>query len=153
MKKIILILIIPAIFLTTCKKKDEFVESNTILQQWTNAIEKLNYRTYARFEAYPKSEPVFREIYRDFYFADLMVVNVEDPDQERKFKDGSGNSFIKRNVMFECAEVNRKTKKYMVVVRGDVDFIKFIEGPRENEGWLMWNRNLIRVNQQAGEEK
>ncbi|HOD16799.1 MAG TPA: hypothetical protein PKI31_18935 [Spirochaetota bacterium] len=139
------LLVLLFLALATCKKEKKFVEPEYVFARWARAIEELNYRDYAACEAYPKSEGVFREIYRETYYADLMVTGVEKPDEKKVAVDRDGNSFIKRNVMFECNEIRRAGRRPIRVLRGDVDFIKFVSGEREKQGWMMWNRRIVRV--------
>jgi hypothetical protein len=131
--------------LVTCKKEKKFVEPDLVFARWARAIESLNYREYTTCEAYPKSEGVFREMFRDAYYADLMVTEVEKLDEKKVTVDRDGNSYIKRNVQFECSEVRRAGRRPIRVLRGDVDFIRFVSGEREKEGWMMWNRKIVRV--------
>jgi hypothetical protein len=129
----------------TCKKEKKFVEPEYVFARWSKAIEALHYSDYAACEAYPKSEGVFREMYRDSYYADLMVTEVGKPDEKKVSVDRDGNSYVKRNVQFECSEVRRANRRHTRVLRGDVDFIKFVSGEREKQGWMMWNRRIVRV--------
>jgi hypothetical protein len=138
-------MLILTLFLVTCKKEKKFADPEYIFSKWSRAIELLNYPEYAVCEAYPKSEGVFREIYRDTYYSDLMVVDVEKLDENNIEKDHNGKKYIKRNVQFECTEVRRRDKKPVRVLRGDVDFIKFVEPDTNKRGWLMWNRKIIRI--------
>ena len=146
MKKLIIIFILPLCILISCKEKERFVEPEFLLAQWVKATEKLNYKIYRKYEAFPKSEVVFREIYRETYYADPLIIKVEEFDEDKTYKDTKGNLFYKRNVMFECSEVYRKSKKYIRVVKGDVSLIRYVDYKKAKGGWLMWNRNIIRVN-------
>ena len=85
--------------LVACKKEKKFVEPEYVFARWAKAIEALNYHDYAACEAYPKSEGVFREMFRDTYYADLMVTEVEKLDEKKIAVDRDGNSYIKRNVL------------------------------------------------------
>jgi hypothetical protein len=139
-----LLLLLP-LAAVTCKKEKKFVEPEYVFARWTKAIENMNYREYAACEAYPKEEGVFREMYRETYYTDLMVTEVEKLDEKKVKVDRDGNSYIKRNVQFECSEVRRANRRNLRVLRGDVDFIKFVSGDREKQGWMMWNRRIVRV--------
>ena len=139
-----LILLLP-LAAVTCKKEKKFVDPEYVFARWAKAIESLNYREYASCEAYPKEESVFREMFRETYYADLMVTEVEKLDEGKVSSDRDGNRYIKRNVQFECSEVRRANRRHVRVLRGDVDFIKFVSGDREKQGWLMWNRRIVRV--------
>jgi len=144
MKRSLYILLVILLAVISCKKEKKFAEPEYIFSKWARSIETFNYIDYASCEAYPKSEPVFRDMYRENYYTDLMVKEIEKFDEKKVKMDGKGDSFISRNVQFECTEIRRKDKKPVRVLRGDVDFIKFIDGDRTKQGWLMWNRKIIR---------
>ena len=143
MKKIIALLLL-LFFLYSCKEKERFAEPEIILNKWSKATETLNYEDYRKCEAYPREKAVFNEIYKDYYFSQVTVTKIEDLDKHDIKKDFEGNSFIKRNVFFQCAEFDRQTQKKRQSVKGEVFFIKFTDSAREKEGWLMANRTIIR---------
>ena len=145
MKQSIYLILIILFVIVSCKKEKKFAEPEYIFLKWSRAIEAFNYTDYKACEAYPKSEPVFREIYKETYFTDLMVTEIERLDENKVQKDSKGNSYLSRNVRFECAEVRRRDKKPIGILRGDVDFVKFNDGERAQKGWLMWNRKIIRI--------
>jgi hypothetical protein len=145
MKKYALLLaLLIALVAAGCKKEKKFMEPDFIFAKWARAIESLNYSEYASCEAYPKSEGVFREMFRETYYVDLMVTDVEKLDEKNILK-ARGVSYMKRNVRFECTEVRRRDRRPQRVLRGDVDFIKFLDSSRAKQGWLMWNRKIIRI--------
>jgi len=143
MKKIIALLFLLSL-LYACKEKEKFVEADIILDKWSKASETLNYEEYKKCEAYPKEKAVFNEIYKDHYFSKAVVRKAEDLDEHDIKTDFEGNSFIKRNVFFECIEFDRQTQKERQSVKGEVFLIKFVDSAREKEGWLMANRTIIR---------
>ncbi len=145
MKKYLCLPILLTIVVLGCKKEKKFIEPDYIFAKWARAIDTLNYADYRSCEAYPKSETVFHEMFRDTYYADLMVTGVEKLDEKKVRKDTNGASYLVRNVQFECTEVRRKDRKAVRLLRGDVDFIKYIDGDRQKQGWLMWNRKIIRI--------
>lgn len=145
MKQYLILLLVPALLLASCGKEKKFTAPEAVFAKWSRAIERLNYAEYASCEAYPKSEGVFREMFRDSYYADLMVTEVEKLDEQEVLKDHQGDSYIKRNVQFECNEIRRKDRKPVRLLRGDVDFVRYTDGDRKARGWLMWNRKIIRV--------
>jgi hypothetical protein len=147
LRKIIIISIVSVIcFIFSCSKKEIDMQPGYVLQKWSRAIEKMDYGNYAKCEAYPKSDSVFREIYRDDYFTDIMAVDIEEPDLEKITIDHEGNSYIQRNVKFEGSAVKRNTGKPYQVVSGDAVFIKFKDGKRSSDGWLIFNRTIARIN-------
>lgn len=129
----------------SCKKKEKFIEPETVLRKWMNAIEKLNYKAYRECEAYPKSRELFRELYKEYYLIDLYMGKIEELDPENIKKDAGNNQYLKRNVSFTVKAINRKSGKMGYTIKGDVDFIRFLEGERRDHGWLMLNRTLIRI--------
>lgn len=143
-KYICVILLLSAVFVC-CKKEKKFLEPDIIFSKWARAIDTLNYADYRSCEAFPKSEPVFREMFRETYYADLMVTGVEKFDEKKIKKDAGGASYLGRNVQFECTETRRRDRKAVRVLRGDVDFIRYVDGDRTKQGWLMWNRKIIRI--------
>ncbi len=145
MRTLILILTVFLCGNISCKKKENFTEPETVLRKWMNAIEKLNYPAYRECEAYPKSRELFRELYKEYYLTDLYMGKIEDLDPEDIKKDAAHNSYLKRNVTFTVKEINRRNGKKGHIIRGDVDFFRFLEGNRRDDGWLMTNRTLIRI--------
>ena len=129
----------------SCKKEKKFTEPDHILRKWSNATETLNYTEYRKCEAYPKELPVFRELYRDRYLAEVTISKIEDLDEKNVQKDHEDKPYIFRRVYFDCVEVQRSTRRPVNTIRGDVMFIKFIDSTRKNEGWLMSNRTLMKI--------
>jgi hypothetical protein len=58
--------------------------------------------------------------------------------------DFEGYKFNHRMLYFECKRISRETGKTVENMKGEVEFIKYIEGSKTNKGWLMHNRTLIR---------
>ncbi len=131
--------------LISCKDESRFVEPNYVLRKWASAIQQMNYREYAECEAHPKSEAVFREMYREYYLADLMATEVDDAGDAEEMKDAEGLRYARRHLEFEAAIVQRKTGTRNGLIRGSAEFIKYIDGRRAKEGWLLSNRTLIHV--------
>jgi hypothetical protein len=115
------------------------------------AVKNLNYQAYRECEAYPKSRELFREMYKEYYLVDLFMGKIEDLDREDIKKGPNNTRYLKRNVSFTVKTVNRKNAKTGYTIRGDVDFIRFLEGARSDDGWLMSNRSLIRINNERKE--
>ena len=130
----------------SCKKKEKIPEPGYVLEKWSNAIKDFNYSNYCKCEAYPRSDAVFREMYKNEYFTDIAITSVEDVDYDKIEKDYDGNSYIKCSVTFEGTSVKRKYDKPFQAIRGDVLFIKFLDGERQKDGWLISNRSILRIN-------
>lgn len=143
---IVILVSIMVISLDSCKKEEKIPEPVFVLKKWGRALEELNYRLYCQCEAYPKEVPVFRDMYKEYYIIDLMALEVEDENKEDIRKDYNNNPYLYRMVTFEGTAVKRDTKKPYQLIRGDAVFIKFLEGERKNDGWLMSNRTITRVN-------
>lgn len=129
----------------SCAKKDKDPEPAYVLQKWAKSIEKLDYNNYSKCEAYPKSEGVFFEIYKEDYYTDLTIIDVEDPDKDNIRKDYKGNSYLSCNAIFEAAAVKRGKNISYQNVSGDVEFFKFLDGEKSKNGWLISNRTITRV--------
>ncbi len=145
MKKIIILALMAMPLLLSCKEPPEFEEPSRVLAKWALAIKQLNHSLYRSCEAFPKQAAVFAEIYRDFYYDDLTVIESERKDSGEQQKDHEGNLFRSREVSFECYVVSRKTGKRVRKMNGSVSMIKYSE-KRSSEGWLMFNRTLTEVN-------
>lgn len=145
MKRSLVLLAAVILLFASCKKEKKFIEPEIVFAKWSRAIAGLNYPEYASCEAFPKSEGVFREMYRDAYYGDLMVTDIEKLDEGNVLTDRDGNTYIKRNVQFECVEIRRRDRRPVRLLRGDVDFIKYTEGDRARLGWRMWNRQIVRI--------
>ncbi len=132
--------------LDSCKKEKKTPEPVYVLKKWGMALEELNYRLYCQCEAYPKDVSVFRDMYKDYYIVDIMAIEVEDEDKEDVRRDYKNDPYLYRAVTFEGTAVKRETKKPYQLIRGDAVFIKFLDGERKNDGWLMSNRTITRTN-------
>ncbi len=146
MKKTVFVLFAAlTLIVFSCKDEGRFVEPNFILTKWAGAIRNLNYRDYAACEANPKSEATFREMYRSYYVVDLMATDIEDPESNKTKTDQAGNRYRHRSLEFEGTIINRETGKETGVLRGNAMFVKFLDGKRSRDGWLLSNRTLIHV--------
>lgn len=130
---------------TACTDKSRFVEPDFILRKWSRAIEEMNYKDYASCEAYPKEEGVFREMYREYYPVDLHTVKLDDHNEKDVKTDFEKNRYVKRIVYFEGSLVDRKLRRVTELIKGDALFIRFLDGKRERDGWLLSNRTIMRM--------
>ena len=140
--KLLHIIFVIVFLLLSCKSKEKFPEPGTVLQKWAHAIKQLNYALYKRCEKEPKTAPVFIAMYKPYYIKDIMVISVEDLKKSNTKNDDDGK-YVLRKVEFECTQVNRSTKRSFGIIRGTMDFVKYIDGHRKRDGWLMWNRTLV----------
>jgi len=145
MKRLSVIIICTALACAGCSKKEQDTVLQKLLDRWARSTRELNYREYVKSEAVPRSSQVFREMYRHYYLADIMVMESDDPESAAERKGPDGMNILAREVNFECTEVQRNTSKPSSLVRGNVTVIRFTEGERKNDGWLLWNRSIVRI--------
>lgn len=142
--KILTALLVIALFgIISCKEKKAFVDPAFVFMKWSSAVKNLNYNDYTECEAFPKDEIVFRELYNDFYFADLLIRELGEYKESDVRSDVEGNKYNIRKVYFECKRIERKTGRAVQEMKGDIEFISYISGPKLNKGWLMYNRTII----------
>lgn len=127
----------------SCKEKKAFVDPAYVFMKWSSAVKNLNYKDYSECEAFPKDEIVFRELYTDFYYADLLIRELGKYDENNSGSDVDGYKYNVRKVYFECKRVERRTDRAVQEMKGDIEFINYINGPNLNKGWLMYNRTII----------
>jgi hypothetical protein len=127
----------------SCKEKKAFVDPAYVLMKWSGAVKNLNYKEYSECEAFPKDEMVFHELYGDFYYADLLIRELGEYNANDVRSDVEGYKYNLRKVYFECKRIERKTGRAVQEMKGDIEFINYINGSKVNKGWLMYNRTII----------
>jgi len=132
--------------LGSCRKQEIFVDPAYIFLKWSSAVKNLNYKDYSECEAYPKDEFAFRDLYGDHYLADLVIRNLGEFNEKNTKLDAAGYEYKYRQVYFECLRIKRKTGRPVQKMKGDVEFINYIDGPKKDKGWLMFNRTIINTN-------
>ncbi len=142
-KNVVVMLILLMFFALSCKEKKAFVDPAYVFMKWSSAVKNLNYKEYAECEAFPKDEIVFRELYTDFYYSDLIIRELGKLNENDTGSDIDGFKYNIRKVYFECRRVERKTGRAVQEMKGDIEFINYINGPKLNKGWLMYNRTII----------
>jgi hypothetical protein len=125
-------LMFAAVFIS-CSGKKDFSSEQGILSAWATAAKNRDNGAYSRVSAYPRTQDQFNEMYRDYYFADIVVVDVSG--ESDPVKDAAGKSFVKKEISFTGYSVNRKDNKRSPMT-GKVDLIKFKDGT----AWLVANR-------------
>ena len=130
---------------SSCKRQEPFVDPAYIFLKWSGAVKALNYKDYSECEAFPKDQDVFRNLYRDYYYSDLIIRDMGKFNENDIKTDFEGYKFNHRMLYFECKRISRETGKTVENMKGEVEFIKYIEGSKTNKGWLMHNRTLIRT--------
>ena len=143
-KKVVTVSLIFAFSLIiSCKEKKAFVDPAYVFLKWSSAVKNLNYTEYSECEAFPKDDIVFRELYTDFYYADLLIRELGKYNENDSKSDVDGYKYKFRKIYFECKRVERKTGRAVQDMKGDIEFINYINGPKVNKGWLMYNRTII----------
>lgn len=137
------LLVLVLSIMISCKEKKAFVDPAFVFMKWSAAVKNLNYQAYSECEAFPKDEIVFRELYGDFYFTDLIIRELGEFKESDIRSDIEGNKYNFRKVYFECKRIERKTGRAVQEMKGDIEFISYISGPKLNKGWLMYNRTII----------
>jgi len=136
-------LVLTFAFILSCKEKKAFVDPVYVFMKWSSAVKNLNYREYGECEAFPKDEIVFRELYGDYYYADLLIKELGTYNENDIKNDLDGSRYNLRKVYFECKRIERRTGRAVQEMKGDIEFINYINGPKVNKGWLMYNRTII----------
>lgn len=145
-KFIVAVLILSIAFVAvSCKKDDIFVDPAYVFLKWTHALKELGYDDYSRCEAYPKTADVFRQLYSDYYYKDLVTREIGEYNENDIKRDIDGNRYTHRMVYFECKRIDRKTDKSIESMKGEVEFIRYLDEPGSSRGWLMYNRTIIRT--------
>jgi len=129
----------------SCKKQEPFVDAAFVFLKWASAVKNLNYKDYSECEAFPKDQDVCKTLYKDFYYSDLITRNIEQFHEGQYKTDIEGYKYNYKNVYFECKRVARESGKVIENMKGEVEFIKYINGPKVDKGWLMHNRTFIRI--------
>ena len=142
-KNIILLTVFILLVISSCKRNDIFVDPAYIFLKWSSAVRNLNYKAYSECEAFQKDEAVFRDLYGDYFIADLIIRNMGEFNSKDVKQDIVGYEYVHRRVYFECVRINRKTGRPVQNMKGDVEFINYIGGPKKDRGWLMFNRTII----------
>ncbi|HOP64243.1 MAG TPA: hypothetical protein PK358_11025 [Spirochaetota bacterium] len=133
------------ILFSSCKRHEPFVDPAYVFLKWSAAVKNLNYKDYSECEAFPKDQDVFRELYREYYYADLITRDMGSFNENDVKGDFEGRTFNYRMLYFECNRVSRETGEKVEIMKGEVEFIKYLKGADEKRGWLMYNRTFIRT--------
>jgi hypothetical protein len=133
------------IFAASCKKDDVFIDPAYIFMRWSYAVRVLDYAKYSSCEAFPKSPDVFRELYGKYYYADLITRDLGEYNPADVRTDIDGKRYTRRMVYFECNRVERKSEKKVEAMKGEVEFIQYMDEPGVRRGWLMYSRTIIRL--------
>lgn len=119
--------------IVSCSSKKDFSAEQSLLGVWANAAKNRDLASYTRISAYPRSAEQFNEMYRDYYFSDIVVVDVSG--ESDSLKDSGGQSYVKKEISFTGYSVNRKDAKRSPMT-GKVDLVKFSGGT----SWLVSSR-------------
>ncbi|HPS58978.1 MAG TPA: hypothetical protein PK514_12810 [Spirochaetota bacterium] len=138
------VLIALAVFSGSCKNDDIFVDPAYVFMKWSHAVKVLDYTKYSSCEAFPKSADVFRELYSKYYYADLITRDLGEYNPGDVRTDIDGKKYTHRMVYFECDRIERRTAKTVESMKGEVEFIQYVDEPGSRRGWLMYSRTIIR---------
>jgi hypothetical protein len=139
MKKLVLTLLSFVLFAAIgCSHKKEYSSEQGFLNAWGTAIKNRDYSLYSKYEAYPKTVDQFNEIYRDYYFSDINVIDIGSPSDPLKNSDNE--MYIKKEASISGFVVSRKDQKKFPFT-GKIDFIS-----RESrkDVWMIANRIIVR---------
>jgi len=139
--------IIAIIMFSGCTEKKDFSEPAGVINNWADAIKKLDYTTYSRIEAFPKSERSFKKMYDEYFIENITVTEVDPVNGVQNGKDHNNTQIEFKNVQFMANAVNRSTGKTYQSVMGQVKMIRYPEGKKSERGWMLSNRTLVRINQ------
>ncbi len=143
MKNIVLLVLIILINLS-CSKKKNYNKEEAIILDWLSAVKELNYDLYRSKVAFPRDINVFKAMYQDYYIEFPIIEKVEEKS-EKVTTDAAGNQYYKRKLYFNAKIIMRNKVGKNMLLRADVILIKFLNGDRQNDGWLISNRTFIRV--------
>ena len=149
--KITLLFVITLLVISSCKRKEIFIDPAYVFLKWSSAVKNFNYKEYSECEAFSKDESVFRELYGDYYLSDLLIRNLGEFNEKDIKVDVDGYEYKFRRVYFECVRIKRKTGLPVQNMKGDVEFINYINGPKKDKGWLMFNRTIINTEMVKGQ--
>ena len=124
--------------LTGCSKKPVYENERALLNSWAMSIRNKDYLLYRKFEAFPKTQDQFLEMYRDYYPADISVVRVSKPSEEKN--DADLNIYVSRTVDFGMNVIMRKDNA-RVPSLGSVVLIQYRKQP---DVWLVADKTIIR---------
>ncbi|MCL1834327.1 MAG: hypothetical protein FWG49_07485 [Leptospirales bacterium] len=149
--RIILFFAVALLAVSSCKKREIFIEPAYVFLKWSAAVKNLNYKEYSECEAFAKDESVFRDIYGDYYISDLITRDFRKFNEKDIKVDTDGYEYKFRRVYFECVRIKRKTGQPVQNMKGDVEFINYLNGPKKDKGWLMFNRTIINTDMVKGQ--
>ncbi|NLV66248.1 MAG: hypothetical protein GXY14_01100 [Spirochaetes bacterium] len=115
-----------------------------VFTRWSLAVKVLDYARYSSCEAFPKPPDVFRELYGKYYYADLITRDLGEYNPADVRTDIDGKRYTRRMVYFECSRVERRSGKKAEEMKGEVEFIQYMDEPGVRRGWLMYSRTIIR---------
>lgn len=129
---------------TSCNKKVNYDLENSIISSWAYSIKTLNYKEYVKYEANAKEKKVFNEMYKEYYIDSPVVYKVES-DLENEKEDKWGNKYYQKKVYFNGYIIMRDKQKDKMLLKADALLIKYTNGDRKNDGWLLFNRTFVRI--------
>jgi hypothetical protein len=139
MKKPVLMLCIFVLFVAGgCSHKKDYSMDQGLLNAWAVAIKNRDFALYSKYEAYPKTVDQFNEIYKDYYFSDINVINVSSPSDP--LKNSNDEMYIRKEASISGYVISRKDQKRNPFT-GKVDLIYPVSGKGV---WKITNRIVVR---------
>jgi len=121
-----------------CSDKKDFSKQQYIMNAWSQAIKNRDYTAYSKIEAHPKQPDQFMEMYKDYYPAEIFVVDVTKPSKERI--DAEQKKCISRTVSF-CVDIIMRKDGSKIPSTGSVELVQYTEG---QGSWLIADKTIIR---------
>jgi len=139
MKKSVLVFLSLMLFAAGgCSRKKDYSSEQGFLNAWGTAIKTRDFSLYSKYEAFPKTIDQFNEIYRDYYFSDIFVVDISSPSDP--LKDFNDEMYIKKEASIAGYIVFRKDQRRSPF-SGKIDFINRTS---RKDVWLIANRIIVR---------
>ena len=139
MKKSLFALLPLMFFLAVgCSHKKDYSMEQGLLNAWGSAIKNRDFSLYSKYEAYPKTIDQFNEIYKDYYFSDIIVIDISSPSDP--LKNSNDELYIKKEASISGYVISRKDQKRSHFT-GKIDLISMSS---KKDLWMIANRIIVR---------
>ena len=81
MKKYMLLQLICLLCLLSCAKKNDFANINEFFTNWSVAVKNLDVKSLNKMENVSKLQQSYDIFYGEFYFKNIIVLNIKDMDK------------------------------------------------------------------------
>jgi hypothetical protein len=137
-KSLVWILSFTVLVAVGCSHKKDYSAEQGLLNAWSVALKNRDFSLYSKYEAYPKTIDQFNEVYRDYYFSDIVVMDVGSTSDP--LKNSNDESYVKKEISFSGYVISRKDQKRSPFT-GKLDLVNF---PSKKDLWLIANRMIVR---------